>query len=199
MSFLEAVLGAVLMGAAFMGWVFIQRKMRDDDTPLFSTPRKKQKVEGPNDLEAFIAAYRSGKVDPSQIASAEAGAVPVPQASPTVLSERTSPQSATGPAAFLRPEVKLAYLTIRAGLRDHHAFANVRLSDLGRGETPGRIDILVCNAQFAPVAAVDVSVAGAESDPAKTTFLREAGIRYLRFSARSMPRPADLHSLIYRA
>lgn len=196
MSFLEAVLGALLMGAAFMGWVIFQRKMRDDDTPLFSTARKKQKAEGPNDLEAFIAAYRSGKVDPSQIASAETGAVP--QASPSVLPERTSPQSASGPAAFLRPEVKLAYLTIRAGLRDHHAFANVRLSDLGRGETSGRIDILVCNAQFVPVAAVDVSVAGAESEPAKTAFLREAGIRYLRFSARSMPRPADLQSLIYR-
>ncbi len=98
---------------------------------------------------------------------------------------------------LLRPEVKLAYLTLRSGLRDHHIFANVRLGDLGFGTTVGIIDLLVCTPDFKYVAAIDISVGEPPEDIPKTIFLQRAGIKHLKLTSRKIPKPGQLRDLIY--
>ena len=203
MWIVQTVFAVLLIAGAYFGVLLLHRKMRGDDTPFFSSPQKnKSKQEGPNELEAFVAAYRGGKIDSGQLAAPAAPAESKPPVQGAPASALALGASLATPAtgAFLRPEVKLGYLSLRAGLRDHHVFANVRLSDLGRGEAPGRIDLLLCDTQFAPVAAIDIGAAATpDNAPAKTAFLREAGIRYLRLNARAMPKPAEIKTLIYRA
>ncbi|MGH8678076.1 MAG: hypothetical protein ACREUQ_06975 [Burkholderiales bacterium] len=203
MWILQTVFAVLLIAGAYIGVLLLQRRIRGNDTPLFTPPQKKQIQKGPNELEAFVAAYRGGKIDSGQLAAPAAPAEskpPVQGAPAPALGALGASLATPATGAFLRPEVKLGYLSLRAGLRDHHVFANVRLSDLGRGETPGRIDLLVCDTQFAPVAAIDIGAAATpDNAPAKTAFLREAGIRYLRLNARAMPKPAEIKTLIYRA
>ncbi|HWQ38443.1 MAG TPA: hypothetical protein VNM24_07500 [Burkholderiales bacterium] len=200
MSMFMGFLGVVLLAAVIFGWYWLYRRVRGEEGPLAQLSKKTGRTDAAAELEAFIAAYRSGKVSVADVRGAGTGgqksvvaaAAPVPRAPPSAASEPPA-------AALLRPEVKLAYLTLRAALRDHHVFPNVRLSDLGRGTAQGKVDLLVCDPKFAMIAAVDVIGGGAQPDSAKAAFLRESGIRYLRFSTASMPKPADIHTLIYRA
>jgi hypothetical protein len=99
---------------------------------------------------------------------------------------------------FLRPEVKLAYLTFRTALRDHHVFVNVHLADLVRDAGNARVDLLVLDAKFQPVAAVDVFKPGEETRADTPATLRTAGVRYLRLQSTAMPRPGEIHTLLYR-
>ena len=102
------------------------------------------------------------------------------------------------PGVYLRPEVKLAYLTFRSGLRDHHIFANVLLRDLGYGTAVvGKVDLLVCDNSFNYVAFVDVSSGEPAEDIPKSVFLGRLGIKHLKLSTSAMPKPAQLHELIY--
>ena len=98
---------------------------------------------------------------------------------------------------LLRPEVKLAYLTFRSGLRDHHVFPNIRLGDLGFGVAVSTIDLLVCDSEFKYVAAVDVYTGEKPDDVPKSMFLSRAGINHLLLSIKAMPKPAQLRELIY--
>ena len=101
------------------------------------------------------------------------------------------------PSTLLRPDVKLAYLTFRSGLRDHHVFPNIRLGDLGFGVAVGTVDLLVCNSDFKYVAAVDVYTGEKPDDHPKSMFLSRAGINHLILSIKAMPKPAQLRELIY--
>lgn len=107
--------------------------------------------------------------------------------------------------SFISGATKLVYLVCRSGLRDHHIFAAVPLHALSTGgaidpalalET---VDLLVCNAAMAPVAVIDIidATSGA-ANATKTAHLKALGVRYLRLSAKSMPRPDALHALIYK-
>ncbi len=229
MIWLQSLLAVGLLTAAIFGWVFMRRKLRGDETPLLAGRRRKRsEQQGENELEAFIAAYREGKIDPMQLASGEDGvdaalakvqpataglaataagggdstpatpaiALVIPAAAPAPAATTTTPASAA-PTPLLRPEVKLAYLTFRSGLRDHHVFPNVRLGDLGYGVAVGTVDLLICDPSFKYVAAVDVGTGDKPDDAPKSMFLNRAGINHLTLSTKSMPKPAQLRELIY--
>ena len=64
---------------------------------------------------------------------------------------------------------------------------------------PTSIDLLICNAAMSPVAAIDVIDAGSgAANVAKSDHLKALGIRYLRLSAKSLPRPDEFHALLYK-
>ena len=243
MIWLQGIFAVTLLGGAIYGWFLLQRRFRgeDDDDGSGKRERRKKSDDGANELEAFIAAYREGKVDPTMVANsgdsigdnrstperiapslatpglAQAGAgtaglsqpaaarpdAPKPGSGPAVTQPvtRTPPKQApmapVGSATLLRPEVKLAYLLFRTGLRDHHVFPNVRLGDLGFGIAVGTVDLLVCDPAFKYVAAIDVYVGEKPDDVPKSMFLGRAGIKHLLFSSKGMPKPPQLKALIY--
>jgi hypothetical protein len=195
MNLLFGFLGVLLLAGVIFGWYYLHHRLSGEGGPLFSSRKRDSGRDEATNLEAFIAAYRAGKVPPEQLKSGTtATAVPAsPQAAPA------TPAAVAQQPVFLRPEVKLAYLTFRAGLRDHHVFPNVRLSDLGRGAANGKVDVLVCDAGFRFIAAVDVLAAEARPEAEKLSFLRDAGIRYLKVTVGTMPKPAEARALVYRA
>ena len=210
MNWIQGILAGLLVIAAVLGWFVLHRRMRGDDAPLIgATKRRARDKATENELEAFIAAYRGGKVDPVAVSDQPDAALQPVQtavgglpATPTVTTQAentaTAPATAApGPGKLLRPEVKLAYLTFRSGLRDHHVFVNVRLGDLGYGTAVGKIDLLVCDSGFKYVAAIDVCVADPPEDIAKATFFRNAGLRHVILRTRKMPKPDQLRALIY--
>ena len=247
MIWLQGLIAVALLGGAIYGWVLMQRKYRgeDDGDGGGSSARKRRKKSdgGGNELEAFIAAYREGKVDPTMLADsgdsvAENQAIPDrvapsltnpglakpavatpastkpsggepaarPAGKPTAPATRApitpapiapAPIAPIGAATLLRPEVKLAYLLFRTGLRDHHVFPNVRLGDLGFGVAVGTVDLLVCDPTFKYVAAIDVYTGEEPEDIPKSMFLGRAGIKHLLFSSKAMPKAPQLKELIY--
>ena len=109
---------------------------------------------------------------------------------------------------------RLLYLVLRAALPDHVVMANMRMIDLL--EVPAgpeaverdprlsallhqRLDCVVCRNDLTPLAALGVypaSMPGAQQEQAKSDALRELGIRFLRFRADSLPRPAEMRALV---
>ena len=172
-------------------------------------------VKGPKEerlssteLEEFVASYRRDKGaggTPAAPLPALQSQAPVPQAA-TVVPTATAPAAWKARQAFLSGGIKLGFLVLKAGLPDHHVFANTRLGELvdvpqGNAMVHLRIDLVVCNKDLAIVAAVDVP-SGPEADtpPAereKQQRLRAAGIRYFRFAPRAFPKPADVRRVIY--
>ncbi len=221
MIWLQGFFAVALLAGAIYGWVVLQRKFRGEEAPARRRKRGKRDEEGDNELEAFISAYREGKIDPMLLATGDDGvdaALASVRPSAATADETTpaaaaalaamgapaaaapAPASApapTAPATLLRPDVKLAYLTFRSGLRDHHVFPNVRLGDLGFGVAVGTVDLLVCDSEFKYVAAVDVYTGEKPDDRPKSMFLSRAGINHLILSIKAMPRPAQLRELIY--
>jgi hypothetical protein len=187
MNLFFGFLGALLLGALLVGWYLLHRRITGEGSPLAG--RREAGHDGATELEAFIAAYRAGKVSPEQLKSPSAGSQ----------SAAAAPGAATTPSLFLRPEVKLAYLTFRTALRDHHVFANVRLSDVVANGGDIRVDLLVLDAKFVPVAAVDVYRPGEDARADTLLALSPSGVRYIRLQTNAMPRPGDIHSLLYRA
>jgi hypothetical protein len=128
-------------------------------------------------------------------------------------SAQPAPAPADAPAStpvvkrdvFISGATKLVYMVCKAGLRDHHVFAHVPLRALSTGGAIdpvlalNTIDLLVCNASMAPVAAIDViDATSGPADVVKAGHLKALGLRYLRFSAKSLPRPDALHALLYK-
>lgn len=194
MNLFLGIIGVLILCGALVVWFLYFRRIQED-AGLVDLPKKKN--PGTNDLEQFIAAYRSGQVTAADLKAGQPGPAPAPA---PVLQPPPQPVATAAPAAaqtaFLRPEVKVAYLSLRTCLRDHHVFAHVRLADLGRGLASGRIDLLVCNARFDPIAAIDVVRNEPEADAGKLTFLRNTGLRYLQLPAARMPKPEELRGLV---
>ncbi len=221
MIWLQGFFAVALLAGAIYGWVVLQRKFRGEEAPSRRRKRGRRDEEGDNELEAFISAYREGKIDPMLLATGDDGVdAALASVRPSVATtDETTPAAAaalaamgapaaaapapasapapTAPATLLRPDVKLAYLTFRSGLRDHHVFPNVRLGDLGFGVAVGTVDLLVCDSEFKYVAAVDVYTGEKPDDRPKSMFLSRAGINHLILSIKAMPRPAQLRELIY--
>ena len=64
-----------------------------------------------------------------------------------------------------------------------------------------RIDIVVCNKELGPIAAIDICNAEERNTSAereKSERLQSAGLRYLRFTPGGIPKPAEVRDLIYR-
>ena len=133
---------------------------------------------------------------------------PAPPRSPSPALGAASVVAPTAPVkrdAFVSGSTKLAYLACKTGLRDHHIFAHVPLAALSTGGAidPALartgVDLLICNAAMSAVAAIDLIDAGnGTANAAKTDYLRALGIRYLRLSAKSLPRPDELHAMLYK-
>jgi hypothetical protein len=204
MKIVGAIFGFLALAAVFVVWVRIYKSIKGDDSPLFSWSKRSPKQEE-NSLEEFIASYKRGAV-------AAGGSMPVTAKSPSAVPPSPMAPSPVVPTtapvkrdAFISGSVKLAYLTCKAGLRDHHVFAHVQLSVLSTGGSidpalaRGGIDLLICNAALSAVAAIDLVDAGTDSThAAKMDHLKALGIRYLRLSAKSLPRPDELHALLYK-
>jgi len=103
--------------------------------------------------------------------------------------------------------MKLCYLVVKTALPDHHIFCNTRLGDTlelhaDHPLTSVRIDIVVCNKELSPIAAIDVCNADERNTSAereKSERLQSAGLRYLRFTPGGIPKPTEIGDLIYRA
>jgi hypothetical protein len=210
MSFLGLLLGATLGALALVVWFKWHKRMTGGDSAGSGGKQEKAQAES---LEAFIAAYRRGDVPANAPAAPAAPARPPGSGTVGAIPVANMPAPAMAPAAaetvakreaFLTGAGKLVYLACRSGLRDHHCFAQVRLQSLCTGKLDPAlqsacVDLLVCNAAMAIVAAIDI--AGPEpaaSDAAKAECLRSLGIRHLRLSPKSLPKPEDIRTLLYR-
>ena len=201
-----ALLGFLIVVVVFVMWVRAYKTIKGDDGPLLAKGKRKAKQEN-NSLEDFIASYKRGEavVNPGKPPAARSSPMS-PAAAAAVAS--LPPAGQTAPVkreAFVAGATKLIYLSCKAGLRDHHIFAHVPLSTLSTGgaidPTLARasIDLLICNAATSPVAAIDVIDADSGvASLAKSDHLKALGIRYLRLSAKSLPRPDEFHALLYK-
>jgi hypothetical protein len=166
--------------------------------------RKNAQSASHNDLEQFVAAYRREKALSGS--NTTAGSAPAPATAPTA----QAPVKARD--VFLAGAAKVFFLVLRAGLPDHHIFANARLADViqlaGQPTTPqaraqlaqARIDFVVCNKELAIVALIDL-VDSARSDDALKRALEpqfsNGGVRYVRFAPGAIPKPAEIRSVVY--
>jgi hypothetical protein len=203
MKLIGAILGFALIAGLFVFWIRAYKSIKDEASGGLSGSSGSGKTDKPESLEAFIAAYRRGEVKaqpanpPTPAATASAAQI-APQAAPEApVPAKREP--------FLSGQVKLGYYLCKSGLRDHHVFVHVQVGTLYSAGTPdpelsrATVDLLVCNAQLSAVAAIDLVVPGAaQPHPAKSDSLRSLGIRYLRLSTKSLPKPEELHALLYR-
>jgi hypothetical protein len=222
MKIVGALFGFLILAVVFVVWFRAYKSIKGDESLLLPNAKTAKQT---NSLDEFIAQYKRGEVslDKSPVtggnsagnAAAKEGTsnattqarTPAPAALATSTTSRTV-TAGTAPAvkhdAFVSGATKLVYLACKAGLRDHHVFAHVQLSALAGGAmdptlaTSG-IDLLICNAALSAVAAVDIIDTGAgPATPVKSDYLKGLGIRYLRLSAKSVPRPQEWHALLYK-
>ena len=214
MKYFGVLVGLLILAGVFVVWLRTYKSIKSDQELLStsSTPTGKTKS-----LDEFIASYKRGEVTVEKNtmaaplpAAAAKTANPVLPVTPTTATSAvpTGAPMDTGPIkceAFVSGATKLAYLTSKAGLRDHHIFAHVQLSALSTGGAVDAalahagVDLVICNAAMAPVAAIDLmDAAGAAASAAKAEHLRALGIRYLRLSVKSLPKPEEWHALLYK-
>ena len=196
MAYVGVFAALVIGGIALFVWYKLHQSIVQSDS-LDSPSSRKSRGGANNSLEEFIAAYRRGEV-------AADGAVATAQ---TAAAKPDAP-AVTAPVRrdqFLSWAVKLAFFLCKAGLRDHHVFAHVQLATLaanGASDTAlarGSVDLVVCNPAMSVVAAIDViGPDGPTPDATKADYLRSLGIRYLRLSAKSLPKPEEIQALLYR-
>lgn len=200
MSYFGIIFGGMIAAIVLVVWYKWHKNMTGGEGSGFFPEKARNRTEE-GSLEEFIAAYRRGDVSAKEAGSAPLPAVPAPIASaprePAAL-----PPGRRDP--FLSGATKLAYYVCRSGLRDHHVFAHVRVQALCTGKidaslAESEIGLLVCNAGMSIVAAIDIAgVEQSATDAAKAEYLRSLGIRYLRLSAKSLPKPEDIRTLLYR-
>jgi len=214
MKILGVLFGFIVLAAVFVLWYRVYKSIKGEGSAAFPSGRDKSHTA--NSLEEFIASYKRGEVVVPRTSGTPTQASPVAGAASRAPLRPLAPAAAAGAAAqsasvpspraaFVSGTTKLAYLACRAGLRDHHVFVHVQLTALGAADASapalasGGLDLLICDAGLSPVAAVDlIDAAGAPADASKSDYLKSLGIRYLRLSAKSLPRPADWHALLYK-
>jgi hypothetical protein len=193
---------AIIIGALVLVFRF-HRQIQAGNGGSKTPAGKKEDAARATELEEFIAAYRrdkgTGQVQPNPTAPAQLTAVPAV----TAATDAAAPVKVR--ATFLAGPAKLGFLVLKAGLPDHHVFANTRVSDLMDGPTVPAlgnlaIDLLVCSKDLSIVAAVDLD-SGKPADTLlereKEQRLRAAGICYLRFTPGAFPKPAEVRGLVY--
>lgn len=200
----------------------------DDSPMFSFGGSKPKRDKSEDSIEALIASYKRGELPPpdapiapvtAQKAAAAPASANLPLNPKRVSAQPAPKQSQAVPAtddsasagppvkreSFISGATKLVYLVCRSGLRDHHIFAAVPLHALSTGGAidpalaSDTVDLLICNASMAPVAVIDIiDATSGPANAAKTAHLKSLGVRYLRLSAKSMPRPDALHALIYK-
>jgi hypothetical protein len=197
-----------------------QKQIKGDSDLGLKAGGAKEQASNPHELEEFIAAYRRDKAlgiatavsPPSAPSPTPTPAPPSPPAASAasaaslVASATASPPAALkARSAFLAGPSKLAFLVLKAGLPDHHVFANTRLADVVDGNLVAalsnlKIDLLVCGKDLGIVAAVDLGNGGQPPsvlDREKQLRLEALGIRYVRLEPGAFPKPADVRRTIY--
>lgn len=196
MAYLGVLAALVIGGIALFAWYRLHQSIVQSDS--LDSPSSRKSLGGANNaLEEFIAAYRRGE-------GAADGAVATAQ---TAAAKPDAP-AATVPVRrdqFLSGAVKLTYYVCKTGLKDHHVFAHVQLAAFAANAASdtalarGSVDLVVCNPAMAVVAAIDIiGPDGHTPDATKADYLRSLGIRYLRLSAKSLPKPEEIRALLYR-
>lgn len=213
MDILGIVAGFLVSGIALFVWYKIHRSVtRGEEFSLL--PARKSPLsdeESSAAIETFVAAYRSGNATlPS---AAPASSLPqttrAPTEAPALAKPAAVPDPNPAPMAqrpnFLSGAVKVAYLSFRSGLRDHHVFVHVDMAKLAghrhdAGTIRATLDLLVCDAEMKPVAGIDIIGPQPDlPDAGKLAQLRALDIRYLRLSVKSLPKPDAVRALLYRA
>jgi hypothetical protein len=201
MKIAGAMFGLLVLVVVFVIWLRTYKSVRGDEGSLFSMGKRKPAKENKS-LDEFIAAYKRGEAPAGSNAPVAAKPSPAPLAAPATA--QTVPVKRD---AFVSGSTKVAYLACKTGLRDHHIFAHVPLSALSTGGAIDRalaVDLLICNAAMSAVAAIDlidgglIDAGNSTANAAKSDYLKVLGIRYLRMSAKSLPRPDELHALLYK-
>jgi hypothetical protein len=201
MKIAGAMFGLLVLVVVFVIWLRTYKSVRGDEGSLFSMGKRKPAKENKS-LDEFIAAYKRGEAPAGSSAPVAAKPSPAPLAAPATA--QTVPVKRD---AFVSGSTKVAYLACKTGLRDHHIFAHVPLSALSTGGAIDRalaVDLLICNAAMSAVAAIDlidgglIDAGNSTANAAKSDYLKVLGIRYLRISAKSLPRPDELHALLYK-
>jgi hypothetical protein len=196
MAYLGILAALVIGGIALFVWYRLYQNIVEGDR-LNSPSSRESRGGGTNSLEAFIAAYRSGAVAADGVVATAQTAATAPDAQAVTVPVRRD--------RFLSGAVKLAFFLCKSSLKDHHVFAHVQLatlsatgvSDAALARTS--IDLLVCNAEMSVVAAIDVINPEVHAaDATKADYLKSLGIRYLRLSAKTLPKPGEIRALLYR-
>lgn len=181
--------------------------------------RREQRARSEERAALLLAAMHGRGTEGRVEAAVAAVAASVPAAQPApVASEPATPQPASLASLrrprFLTDPQRLLYLILRAALPDHVIMANTRMVDL-LDVPPGgdavehdarlremlhqRIDCIVCRSDLVPLAALVVHAAAmprAPDEQRQAETLRELGIKFLRFRADSLPRPAEMRALV---
>ncbi len=205
MKIAAAVFGFIILAVVFVAWFRFYKSIKGDDSPQLSGGKRKPGTEK-DSLEDFIASYKRGEVTVGKSTPLPVAAKPSPAPQAAPVAGKAAPVAAQAtPArrdAFVSGVTKLVYLSCKAGLRDHHIFAHVSLSMLSTGgaiDPALTVDLLICNAAMSAVAAIDlIDASSGATHAAKSDYLKVLGIRYLRLSAKSLPRPDELHALLYK-
>lgn len=196
MAYFGVIAGFVIGGIVLWVWYRLHKEISETGNHG-PAPRKARNRDGSNSLEEFVAAYRRGEVPAGDTIVTAPSQAAAPEAPPVRAPTKRDP--------FLDPAVRLVFYLCKTGLRDHHVFAHVPLATLSATGAEdialarGSVDLLVCNREISIVAAIDViGPEGRAPDAPKADYLRSLGIRYLRLSASSLPRPEDIQALLYR-
>src|SRR5258706_10810065 len=204
MKIAGAIFGFIILAVIFVVGIRAYKSTRAEDNPLFPGG-KRNPGEEKAPLKAFIASYKRGEVrTPASVpAAAKTASAPVPL--PAAAAAAVAPAAPVRRESFISGATKLAYLTCKAGLRDHHVFAHVQLSALSTGGmidpalARSGVDLLICNAAMSAVPPIHlIDVGSSAANVAKSDHLKTLGIRYLRLSAKSLPRPHQSHALLYK-
>ena len=196
-----------------------QKQIKGDSDLGLKAGGAKEQASNPHELEEFIAAYRRDKALGVATAAGSppstASPTPAPPSPPAASAASAAPPIASATAspparlkarsAFLAGPSKLSFLVLKAGLPDHHVFANTRLADVVDGNLVAalsnlKIDLLVCGKDLGIVAAVDLGNGGqppSALDREKQQRLEAIGIRYVRLEPGAFPKPADVRRAIY--
>src|SRR6266850_638941 len=196
MAYLGVLAVLVIGGIGLFVWYRMYQNIVQSGSPDSLSSRKPRGGVN-NSLEEFIAAYRHGKVAANGVVVSAPTTAATPDAPAVTVPVRRD--------HFLSGAVKLAFFVCKAGLKDHHVFAHVQLAALAADSASdaalarGSVDLVVCNPAMSVVAAIDViGPEGRAPDATKGDYLRSLGIRYLRLSAKTLPKPEEIRALLYR-
>lgn len=190
-----AILGLILIAVLAYGITKVRRA------------RETHRVRSDERAAAMLLAMHQESARPRPApGTANGAAAPRPAAVPVKITLQRK-------ARLLDDNQRLLYLVLRSALNDHVILPHIRIADLIDGEAgpsygeretklrlllQERVDCIVCSNELVPLAAVMVYDAstGVSDERIKADALRELGVRFLRFRADSLPKPAEMRALV---